>query len=243
MKILSEWYETLPGKLLLEQEKAQWRSLLIQQTGSHIVQVGGALDLLNVTTCPIAHQIRIDRDRTPSQTSSFVKANITELPLLMNSVDVIFFPHVLEFLHQPKGALQEAYHALAAGGRIIIMGFNPWSPWVWMRYLYPKLAIPRYIHAWSMYSVKQWLAGMGFENINDHTFCFRPPLTDETWYDRLFFLEATGPVIAPGFGAVYMIVAEKPSNSMMPLKVRRWSKNVNGKKGFAETTNCNEINK
>lgn len=231
-----DWYEGMPGKFLFAQEKAQWATLLLQQTGLHIVQISGAVDMLSITTCPIAHQIRIDREKLAHQYSSFVKANLFELPLLINSVDVIFLPHVLEFLRNPQLLLNESFHALASGGRLIILGFNPWSPWAWMRPLCSAYSIPKSTYCWSISRVKSWLREIGFTKIVDQTFCFRPPVASVEWYERLLFMEAAGSIITPGMGAVYLIMAEKPSNSCIPLQIKRWSKKMSGAKKMADSS-------
>ncbi len=52
-----------------------------------------------------------------------------ELPMANGSVDAISLHHVLEIVDDPRQVLREACRVLAPGGRLILCGFNPLSPW------------------------------------------------------------------------------------------------------------------
>ncbi|MBT7334068.1 MAG: methyltransferase domain-containing protein [Gammaproteobacteria bacterium] len=49
------------------------------------------------------------------------------LPFRSNSIDGIILHHALELTSDPRVALREVCRVLSPGGRLIIVGFNPWS--------------------------------------------------------------------------------------------------------------------
>ena len=56
-------------------------------------------------------------------------ARCHELPIATQSIDLVVLPHVLEFADEPHQILREVDRVLMPEGRLVIVGFNPWSLW------------------------------------------------------------------------------------------------------------------
>ena len=56
-----------------------------------------------------------------------MRAHWHELPFDAQSIDLILLPHALEFIDNPHEVLREVDRVLRPEGRVLILGFNPWS--------------------------------------------------------------------------------------------------------------------
>lgn len=63
----------------------------------------------------------------PSERPIAVQADPTELPFQSSSVDAVILHHTLEDPLDPRLVLREIARVLAPGGRLIVVGINPWS--------------------------------------------------------------------------------------------------------------------
>src|SRR5687767_13336398 len=120
---LQDWFATPLGEYLLERERAYLDEVTPDIFGFHAVQLGlPGVDLLRENR--ITHRVRVARVGEPD-----VFAACHELPFATQSVDLVLLPHVLEFAAEPHAILREVDRIMMPEGRIIIVGFNPWSLW------------------------------------------------------------------------------------------------------------------
>jgi SAM-dependent methyltransferase len=56
-------------------------------------------------------------------------ARLTQLPIAGDSVDAVLLPHTLEFEADPYAVLREADRVLTGEGKLLVLGFRPWSLW------------------------------------------------------------------------------------------------------------------
>lgn len=149
--------------------------------------------------------------------------DFTALPFPSASLDLVVLPHSLELAADPHEALREVERVLVPEGRVVIVGFNPWSLWAarqrmghWRERLFsPRgLYLPRAGEMIGFRRMRDWLRLLGFEVEAGQFGCFRPPLTSERWLHRWRWLDAVGRRFWPTFGAVYLIVAVKRVRGM-----------------------------
>jgi len=113
--------------MLLEQERIQVARALDRVFGDQIVQItawGPPAMFLDAARTQIALMVGfhgesgIDAEMAPNR-----------LAILTDSVDAVFLPHTLERHSDPHGVLREVHRILRPDGKVIILGFNPFSWW------------------------------------------------------------------------------------------------------------------
>src|SRR5215212_5833022 len=133
---LQEWFATPLGQYLLEKEQAYLDDVTPDIFGFHALQLGmPAVDLLRESR--IAHRVRIAAADKPD-----VYAQCHELPFATQSIDLALLPHVLEFAAEPHEILREIDRVMMPEGRLIIIGFNPWSLWGLRSSAFARDALP-----------------------------------------------------------------------------------------------------
>jgi SAM-dependent methyltransferase len=124
---LGPWLQSRRGRRLLALETRELRRLLPDLFGRHILQIGnwgrggrllGGADMLHKAVLGTIGDTGVQ---------SVVEAE--RLPVLGRSVDAVLLPHTLEFSPLPHEVLRESSRILTDRGRLLILGFSPWSPW------------------------------------------------------------------------------------------------------------------
>ena len=214
---LRDWFGTPLGQYLLEKERAYLDEVTPDIFGFHVIQLGmPEVDLLRENR--ITHKLRVGREAGPD-----VLANCHELPLATQSIDLVVLPHVLEFAEEPHAILREVDRIMMPEGRLVIVGFNPWSLWGLRSALGPS----RDQHPWngrflSLLRVKDWLALLGFDVSAGRLIAYAPPFDNERVRRRFAFMEPAGDRWWAVGGAVYMLQAIKRVRGMR-LLTPAWS--------------------
>lgn len=154
-----EWLDTQAGKALLEQECQHAQHILDRVFGDQIVQIGqwgqsGAL-LAGART-----QATITIDHSPGAGVDALGC-AERLPLQSDSLDAVLLPHSLERSAEPHGVLREVHRVLRPDGKLIVLGFNPFS-WWGVRHQVSLVGYPAGIlrHI-SSHRLRDWLALLG----------------------------------------------------------------------------------
>jgi SAM-dependent methyltransferase len=201
---LADWFATPLGAYLLEKERAYLDDVTPDLFGFHALQLGlPQFDLLRENR--ITHRVKIDTGGGVD-----VCARGHELPIATQSIDLAVLPHVLEFADDPHAVVREIDRVMMPEGRIIILGFNPWSLWG----LRSSIGPSRHEAPWngkfvSLLRVKDWLALLGFEVSAGRLVCYVPPVKREKLLRRFAFMEPAGDRWWGVGGAVYMLQAIK----------------------------------
>lgn len=209
---LQEWLATPLGQYLLEKERAYLDDVTPDIFGYHALQLGmPEVDLLRESR--IAHRVRVAAAEHPD-----VYAKCHELPLATQSIDLVLLPHVLEFATEPHAVLREVDRVMMPEGRLVIVGFNPWSLWG----LRSALGFSRNEFPWngrfvSLLRVKDWLALLGFDVNAGRLVAYAPPFDNARLRRRFGFMEPAGDRWWAVGGAVYMLQAIKRVRGMRLL--------------------------
>ncbi len=206
---INDWFQTPLGQYLLEKERAYLDDVTPDIFGFHALQVGlPGIDLLRESR--IAHRMRVDATGSPD-----LYARSHELPIATQSVDLVVLPHVLEFAEEPHAILREVDRVMMPEGRLVILGFNPWSLWG----LRSSLGFSSEEAPWggrfvSLLRVKDWLALLGFDVSAGRLIGYAPPFDAEKLRRRFAFMEPAGDRWWAVGGAVYMLQAVKRVRGM-----------------------------
>jgi SAM-dependent methyltransferase len=221
---LQDWFQTPLGQYLLEQERAYLDDVTPDIFGFHAIQIGmPGVDLLRENR--ITHRLHVASTGAPE-----VFARCHELPFATQSIDLVVLPHVLEFAEEPHAVLREVDRVMMAEGRLVIVGFNPWSLWG----LRSALGYSRDEYPWngrflSLLRVKDWLALLGFDVSAGRLIGYAPPFDSEKLRRRFGFMEPAGDRWWAVGGAVYMIQAIKRVRGMRLITPAWQEKNAREK--------------
>jgi SAM-dependent methyltransferase len=213
---LHEWFQCELGSSVLDAEQGLIARGLTDCFGYHLLQLSIDNSLNLYGDCRVQRCFKAG-PVLPSEgpCDTFVRCNYHELPFETDSLDVVLVHHVLEFAANPHAVLRELYRVTVPHGRIMLMGFNPWSlfgarmrvgSWrsdsVWRN------------HLLSAQRVADWLQVLGFEPERTDFGFYHLPLNravrrnsgDSSWARHL------------PFGGVYMITAVKQVAKFIPMK-------------------------
>jgi hypothetical protein len=141
-------------------------------------------------------------------------------------------PHTLELATDPHRALREVERVLVPEGRVVIVGFNPASPWGLRQRLghvrhgvgidrAGAMFMPRSGEFIGYWRLRDWLRLLGFELEGGRFGCYRPPLRSERWLARCAWMDRVGERWWPVLGAVYLLCAVKRVRGMRLVGMAR----------------------
>ena len=222
---LQDWFHAPLGQYLLARERAWLDEVVPDIFGYHAIQLGlPQFDLLRESR--IAHRVIASPTGPPnlslseSQTPHLL-AQFAELPFDEQSIDLCMLPHVLEFADNPHEILREVDRVMRPEGRILIIGFNPWSLFG-VRRTWSSKGYPWTGQFVSLVRMKDWLQLLGFEPSAGKLACYIPPCETPMWQARWDFLETPGERWWGVTGGVYMLEAIKRVQGMR-LITPKWT--------------------
>lgn len=132
-RALELWLRSPRGRRLIALEEREIRRVLPDLFGRHVLQVGswGRGDQL-LAASEMLHRAVLG---TVPGLGAQALAEPERLPILDKSVDAVLLPHCLEFSPSPYPVLREVNRILSDRGRLIVLGFNPWSAWAARQWL------------------------------------------------------------------------------------------------------------
>ena len=169
---LHDWFQTPPGRYLLEWERARFDAALADVFGYHALQLGlPCIDALAanrmpnrwlaLTAPPAAAEAPAAPDTpaapdpsatpaAPPPRRAALVADSTALPFAEASLDLVALPHTLELSGDPHATLREVQRVLVHEGKVVIAGLNPTSLWglrqwrarQWRRFGWDRLFLP-----------------------------------------------------------------------------------------------------
>lgn len=218
---MHEWFQTPPGRYLLEWEREQLSDAVSDVFGFHALQLGlPEIDALCDNRIPhrwFAHH-------APCSRASFL-TDFSALPFSSGTLDLVILPHSLELSHDPHMTLREVERVLLPEGKVVITGLNPASLWGLRQrraHLYHRLGfghmfLPEAGEFIGLWRLKDWLRLLGFEVEVSHFGCYRPAISSEKWLERFSWMDNVGGRFWSIFGAAYFVVATKRVRGMTPL--------------------------
>lgn len=213
---VTEWIETPLGGYLVAREQKFFDNAVADVFGYNALQVGmPEVDLLRASR--IQMRCRVGPERIAD-----LRADVRDLPIAGNSVDLVVLPHVLEFSEHPHQILREVVRVLVPEGHVVIAGFNPFSLWGWRRKFHRGRDYPWRGRFISLMRVKDWLALLGFEIIGGRMSAYAPPSRQQKWIERFDFMESAGDRWWPIAGGVYFLQAIKRVRGVR-LIMPKWS--------------------
>jgi SAM-dependent methyltransferase len=218
---LQHWYQRPLGRLLADIEQGALAQQLPQLFGYHLVVVDPPWESCSLADSRIPHHV-VQRTGTAAGMETGVIGHTDQWPVMTDTVDAIILPHTLEITADPHQVLREADRSLIPDGHLVIIGFNPRSLWGLRRWFSRRSAgMPWQSRFLSVSRLRDWLSLLGFDTLHCRYLFHRPPLKNQRMQERLQFLErgsAHGRMLLAG---AYILVAQKRTVIMTPLKTGR----------------------
>lgn len=159
---LELWLRSPRGRRLLGLEERELKRVLPDLFGRHVLQIGNwgrGEQLLEASE--MLHRAVVG---TVPDLGAQALAEPERLPILDKSVDAVVLPHCLEFSRSPYPVLREVNRILSDRGRLVVLGFSPWSPWAWRQWLGLRYrAFPPGARFVSVGRLSDWLELLDFE--------------------------------------------------------------------------------
>ena len=219
--LLSDWYSSSVGLEVFNAEKRRVQQIIPGLFGLNALQLGldNNFQLIDMSSaenkvmfCPNWR----DGNKNPV-------ANIEELPLAAESIDIIVIYHALDFTPDSHKLLREATRVLKSGGNLIIVGFNPLSLWGLARSMKRRQEIPWSGRFIPLKRLSDWLSLLNlYVEFVDHAVHFLP-FSCERLLRRADKFERIGSSLRSPFGASYIVHCVKHTVPITPFISKRWS--------------------
>ncbi len=216
---LEQWFWQLPGRYLQEQEMALLKRLLPELFGYYLLQFGMAAgsDQIAQASKMRSHLI-MNGSRRLMAGNLGIQADPMFMPVATDSIDAVLLFHTLDFAADPHQVLREVERVLIPEGRLLIMGFNPWSLWgAWRLFGRGRGRVPWCGQFISQRRLHDWLSLLGFELELAMPLMFRPPLQSPVVMGRLEFMEQLGERFWPFLAGAYMIQAVRRVSTLTTI--------------------------
>lgn len=205
---LEAWRKTPAGDYLFSKERAYFQREVANVFGFCALQFGFLADNFLQNNRIRCHMFA---EQTPHPKADFC-AHPDALPLACDSVDLLVFPHTLDFYNNASAMIGEAARVLKDEGRLILTGFNPLSLWgffqKWQQRRTP-IKPPWHAHFHSMFTVQQLLREHHLQLISGRFMAYAPPCLSAAMFARCQALEDAGDRWWPHAAAVYALTAIK----------------------------------
>ncbi len=233
---LSIWFRSPLGKVVFSSEKEQLENILPDLFGYHILQFGYAaeLDFLNSSRISNKTVLFLEDSEIDKNVNMSIRTIAEDLPINVDSVDVVLLPHILEYSKDTHKLLREIERVLIPEGYAVIIGINPFSLWgLWHMLFCWWNKMPWSGHLISVSRMKDWLSLLDFEIEKVKYFFFSPPVSNVKLLKKFIPLERLGRHCYPIFGGLYIVVAKKRIAPLTPIRMKwRQKQNLLGTKSI-----------
>ncbi|MEQ8313776.1 MAG: methyltransferase domain-containing protein [Gammaproteobacteria bacterium] len=213
--LVGRWFQTPLGERVFAAEKELTEPMLERLFGYHILQIGCNEEYSLIDNSPAGHKIIFASSWRPG--SRYPVADIEELPLASDSMDVVVIHHALDFTEDSHRLLREATRVLRPGGQLLIVGFNPVSTWGLWKLFKRRIRIPWRGRFISKGRLSDWLQllNLHIDHI-EHGLHF-PPWKLAMFLKQAQRLEKFGHRIGSPFGGIYIFSCVKQVAPITPI--------------------------
>lgn len=164
-KFLFALYETPRGRLLQSMEARYLKRSITVGCKQTQLQIGGLDWEREFVDCSLYRNYLILDDKGLGDSAALkVKGKAYRLPVQTESMDLVIVPHLLEFDAQRFQTMREIHRVLKPGGELVILNFNPLSPYMRIQFLWSKKLTDSWrAHFIYRNRVNDWLKLLNFE--------------------------------------------------------------------------------
>lgn len=213
----NQWLAESKGQGVLDAEKIFLTGCLATYYGKQGVLIGVPQQHELLKASVVSHQVVLTPLTNKNRHIKTIESDFYELPIASGSEDLVFLPHSLEYLDNPRQLLTEACRIVKPEGHIVILGFNPMSLWGLKKALARNKGIPWRHHFIQSGTVKSWLGLLDFELVKQDFILYGLPLHR---YLKPGFLDRLGHACFRPLGGVYILIAKAKVIPLTPIRLR-----------------------
>jgi SAM-dependent methyltransferase len=217
--LVGQWFQSPQGEAVFNAEKEIVDPILSRLFGYHILQIGCNEEFSLIKDSPVGHKILFAPSWRPGSTHPV--ANNEELPLATDSIDVVVVHHALDFTEDSHRLLREATRVLRPGGHMLILGFNPLSPWGIWKLFKRRTHIPWRARFLSKRRLSDWLQLLNLHIDAIHHGLHFMPLNFGRILRHAGRMEKFGCRLGSPLGGAYVFVCVKQVVTITPI-MPRW---------------------
>jgi SAM-dependent methyltransferase len=218
---LEHWFNGSKGQQVLASQQLLINENIKACFGYHLLQLSVSSSVRLFDESSISNKYCCHPIYDPQSVQ--VQALFESLPFANESIDLVVLHHAHEFVDNPHELLREIQRVIIPGGRIIIVGFNPWCT-MGAKTLYSRF-VPNAIwqnHLLSKRRMADWLGLLGFSvELSDFGY-HTPKIVEAMNRPRL-----NKWLRSAAFGDYYVLRAIKQTATLTPLKPK-WGAARNG---------------
>jgi len=216
---LRAWFSGPAGERLLASEAAVLDDITPCIFGYHAVQVCSARAFSLLGGSRILHKVLADVSGDAQPGSVQLVCDAARLPFPDDSIDLLLLHHALDFEDDPHAILRDAARAVIPGGALVVVGFNPWSLFGFLRlFRFRDLDAPWFARCIGPVRVSDWLRVLGFRVDGVESSYYLPPVAGDVAVRRLAWLDFLGARWWPRRGMFYVLVARKSVAPLIPVR-------------------------
>ncbi len=199
----NQWLSQPLGHHVLEAEKHYLLKSLATYYGKHVVLIGVPHQDTLLKTSVMSHQVLLTPLMGKTESIKIIESDFYELPIASGSVDLVFLPHSLEYIDNPRQLLTEACRIVKPEGHIIILGFNPFSLWGLKKTFTQSKTTPWNGNFIPLNTIKKWLALADFEWVTQDFILHEPP--SSRYFSQFRWVNGVGRICFRPLGGVYSV--------------------------------------
>jgi len=212
-----QWYQSDLGENVLAQEIKLLQDLICHDVGYYFL-IQSPLQQLDLPNSLLRTQMMIAPVLELGAPDNLIVAKANELPINSEGIDVHVLHHTLELSDTPHDDLREAARSLLPSGKLIIVGFNPWSIWGARKAFSIKGQAPWCANFIAEKRLEDWLKVAGLTLQSTDYFCYPPPIQSSYWLQKLKSINTLMSMSKLPIGGVYVITATKQIHRLIEQK-------------------------
>ncbi|MFT2109591.1 SAM-dependent methyltransferase [Marinomonas sp. 2405UD68-3] len=218
-QLFQDWYESDLGQRVLEDELTVIERHIDGCVG-YFSLIQSPLLALKVTKSHVRNHILLAPAVELGASENTLISLSNELPIDSDSVDVHIMHHSLDLSDAPHDDVREVARTLLPSGKVVIVGFNPWSTWGVRKLASKRLNAPWCSRFIAPKRLEDWLKVAGLTLTSIEYICFRPPFRKASWHQKMGRIGKALELTRLPVGGVYIITATKQVRRHIAIKPR-----------------------
>lgn len=216
---LGDWFKSGLGRQVLQTEKAMLDRLLPSMFGYYLMQLGLGTPQPLAVGSTIHRKIYVSEEPQSSHHYQCVVSRPDDLGVATESIDVAILHHSLDFESDPHRVLREVARTVIPGGRILIVGFNPWSLWgFWRLFAKQGAQVPWSGNFISPFRLSDWLKVLDFHVDGCESMMYGLPTAHASTNRFFSWLSYLGQRFWNQRGGIYVLAATRQVSTLTPIK-------------------------